>query len=76
MRLHEDSAQGCTTVDWMAFAAPLPAALVVPLQVAGIVLIATAGRVHYYRICLCSRSFVPVAFGPGTIGDFCPKSNG
>jgi len=29
----------------MAFAAPLPAALVVPLQVAGIVLIATAGRV-------------------------------
>ena len=45
MRLHEHSAQGCTTVDWMAFAAPLPVALVVPLQVAGIVLIATSGRV-------------------------------
>jgi len=31
---------------------------------------------HYYRICLCSRSFVPVAFGPGTIGGFCPGSKG
>ena len=32
--------------------------------------------VHYYRIVLYFRSFVPVAFGPGTIGGFCPGSNG
>jgi len=31
---------------------------------------------HYYRIGLCSRSFVPADFGPGTIGGFCPESNG
>ena len=31
---------------------------------------------HYYRIALCSKSFVPAAFGPGTIGGFCPGSNG
>ena len=31
---------------------------------------------HYYRICFCSRPFVPVTFGPGTIGGFCPGSNG
>ena len=32
--------------------------------------------VHYYRIGLCSRSFVPVTFGPGTKGGFCPGSKG
>ena len=32
--------------------------------------------VHYYRIGLCSRSFIPVTFGPGTKGGFCPGSNG
>jgi len=31
---------------------------------------------HYYKTGLCSRSFVPAAFGPGTIGGFCPGSNG
>ncbi|KAG2638661.1 hypothetical protein PVAP13_2NG651000 [Panicum virgatum] len=31
---------------------------------------------HYYRIGLRSRPFVPAAFGPGTIGCFCPGSNG
>ena len=31
---------------------------------------------HYYKTGLCSRPFVPAAFGPGTIGDFCPGSNG
>ena len=31
---------------------------------------------HYYRTGLCSRPFVPAVFGPGTIGDFCPGSNG
>jgi len=31
---------------------------------------------HYYRIGLCSRSFVPVTFGPGTKGGFCPGSKG
>ena len=25
--------------------------------------------IHYYRIGLCSRTFVPVTFGPGTAGD-------
>src|SRR6185503_21136472 len=33
-------------------------------------------NVHYYRTGLCSRPFVPVAFGPGTIGGFCPGSKG
>jgi len=32
--------------------------------------------VHYYRIGLCSRSFIPVTFGPGTKGGFCPGSKG
>ena len=32
--------------------------------------------IHYYRIGLCSRTFVPVTFGPGTKGGFCPGSNG
>ena len=32
------------------------------------------GFFHYYKIGLCSRSFVPVTFGPGTKGDFCPGS--
>jgi len=31
---------------------------------------------HYYKTGLCSRPFVPAAFGPGTIGGFCPGSNG
>ena len=31
---------------------------------------------HYYRTGLYSRLFVPAAFGPGTIGGFCPGSNG
>ena len=31
---------------------------------------------HYYRTGLCFRPFVPAAFGPGTIGGFCPGSNG
>ena len=31
---------------------------------------------HYYRIGICSRSFVPVTFGPGTKGGFCPGSKG
>ena len=31
---------------------------------------------HYYKTGLCSRPFVPAAFGPGTIGVFCPGSNG
>ena len=31
---------------------------------------------HYYRIGLCSRSFIPVTFGPGTKGGFCPGSKG
>ena len=34
------------------------------------------GVSHYYRIGLCSRPFVPAAFGSGTIGGFCPESNG
>jgi len=34
------------------------------------------GRRHYYRTGICSRPFVPAAFGPGTIGAFCPGSNG
>ena len=29
-------------------------------------------RAHYYRTDLCSRPFIPAAFGPGTIGGFCP----
>ena len=34
-------------------------------------------RMHrYYRTGLCYRPFVPAAFGPGTIGGFCPESNG
>ena len=33
-------------------------------------------NVHYYRTGLCSRTFVPVGFGPGTIGGICPGSNG
>ena len=33
-------------------------------------------QIHYYRTDLCSRSFVPVAFGPGIKGGFCPGSNG
>ena len=33
-------------------------------------------EVHYYRIGLCSRPFVPTAFGPGTKDGFCPGSNG
>ena len=32
--------------------------------------------IHYYITGLCSRPFVPAAFGPGTIGGFCPGSNG
>ena len=32
--------------------------------------------IHYYRIGLCSKPFVPAAFGTGTIGGFCPGSNG
>ena len=32
--------------------------------------------IHYYRTGLCSRTFVPAAFGPGTIGGFCPGPNG
>ena len=32
------------------------------------------GLVHYYRISLCFRSFVPVTFGPGTKSGFCPGS--
>ena len=31
---------------------------------------------HCYRIALCSRSFIPVTFGPGTKGGFCPGSKG
>ena len=31
---------------------------------------------HYYRTGLCSKPFVPAVFGPGTIGGFCPRSNG
>ena len=31
---------------------------------------------HYYKTGICSRPFVPTAFGPGTIGGFCPRSNG
>ena len=31
---------------------------------------------HYYKTGLCSRTFVPAAFGPGTIGGFCPGSKG
>jgi len=31
---------------------------------------------HYYRIGLCSRSFIPVTFGPGTKCGFCPGSKG
>ena len=31
---------------------------------------------HYYKTGLCSWPFVPAAFGPGTIGGFCPGSNG
>jgi len=31
---------------------------------------------HYYRIGLCSRSFIPVTFGPRTKGGFCPGSKG
>ena len=31
---------------------------------------------HYYRIGLCSRSFVTAAFRPGTKGGFCSGSNG
>ena len=31
---------------------------------------------HYYRIGLCFMPFVPVIFGPGTKGGFCPGSNG
>ena len=31
---------------------------------------------HYYKTGLCSRPFVPAAFGPGTIGGFSPGSNG
>ena len=33
-------------------------------------------KTHYYRIGLYSRPFVPAGFGPGTIGGFCPGSNG
>ena len=35
-----------------------------------------AGMKHYYKTGLCSWPFVPAAFGPGTIGGFCPGSNG
>ena len=31
---------------------------------------------HYYKIGLSSMPFVPVTFGPGTKGGFCPGSNG
>ena len=31
---------------------------------------------HYYKINLSSRPFVPITFGPGTKGGFCPGSNG
>ena len=31
---------------------------------------------NYYKTGLCSWPFVPAAFGPGTIGGFCPGSNG
>ena len=31
---------------------------------------------HYYRIGLCYKLFVPVAFGSETIGGFCPGSKG
>ena len=31
---------------------------------------------HYSRIGLCSRSFIPVTFGPGTKSGFCPGSKG
>ena len=31
---------------------------------------------HYYRIVLCSRLFVPVVFEPGIIGGFYSGSNG
>ena len=31
---------------------------------------------HYCKIGLCSKSFVSAAFGPETIGGFCPGSNG
>ena len=33
-------------------------------------------NIHYYITGLCSGPFVPVVFGPGTIGGFCPRSNG
>ena len=33
-------------------------------------------NIHYYRTGFCSGPFVPVVFGPGTIGGFCPRSNG
>ena len=36
----------------------------------------TFAYVHYYETGLCSWSFVPVAFGSGTIGGFCSGSNG
>jgi hypothetical protein len=35
-----------------------------------------SNKFHYYRTDLCSRPFVPVAFGPGTKGGFCPGSDG
>ena len=34
------------------------------------------GNKHYYRIGLSSRPFVPVTFGPGIKGGFCPGSKG
>ena len=34
------------------------------------------GVIHYYKIGLSSMPFVPVTFGPGTKGGFCPGSNG
>jgi len=34
------------------------------------------GSGHYYKTGLCSWPFVPAAFGAGTIGGFCPGSNG
>jgi len=33
-------------------------------------------KIHYYKTGICSKPFVPAAFGPGTIGGFCPGSNG
>jgi hypothetical protein len=55
---------------------PLVYLLLVVCERCDVVVFSPAGNFHYYRICLCSRPFVPAAFVSGTICGFYPGSNG